>query len=55
MQETQEMQVKSLGWEDSVEEDMETHAGVLPGKFPGQWSLAGDCPWIAESWILLSY
>ena len=29
MQETQEIQVQSLGWEDPLEEDMETHSSIL--------------------------
>ena len=33
MQETQEMQVQSLSWEDPLEQEMATH---LPGKFHGQ-------------------
>ena len=34
MQETQEMQVESLGWEDSLEEDMATHSSILSRKIP---------------------
>ena len=29
MQETQEMQVRSLGWEDPLEEEMATHSNIL--------------------------
>ena len=29
MQEPQEMRVGSLGWEDSLEEDMATHSTIL--------------------------
>ena len=29
MQETQEVWVKSLGWEDSLEEEMATHSSIL--------------------------
>ena len=29
MKETQETQVRSLGWEDSLEEEMATHSGIL--------------------------
>ena len=29
MQETQEMWVWSLGWEDPLEEEMATHSGIL--------------------------
>ena len=34
MQELQETQVQSLGWEDSLEEDMETHSSILAWKIP---------------------
>ena len=29
MQETQEMQVRSLGWEDPLEEEMATYSSIL--------------------------
>ena len=45
MQETQEMQVLSLGWEDPLEEEISTHSSILAGKFQGQRSLAGYSPW----------
>ena len=41
MQETQQTRVRSLGWEDPLEEGMATHCSVLAGKFHGQRSLAG--------------
>ena len=34
MQETQEMRVRSLGWEDSLEEGMATHSSILAWKIP---------------------
>ena len=34
MQETQEMQVRSLGWEDPLEEEMATHSNILAWKIP---------------------
>ena len=34
MQDTQEMWVQSLGWEDSLEEGMATHSSILAWKFP---------------------
>ena len=34
MQETQEVWVQSLGWEDPLEKEVTTHLGNLPGKFP---------------------
>ena len=30
----QEMQVQSLGWEDPLEEEMETHSSILAWKIP---------------------
>ena len=32
MQETQEMWVQSLGWEDPLEEEMATHSSILAGE-----------------------
>ena len=34
MQETQEMQVQSLGQEDPLEKEMATHSSILPWKIP---------------------
>ena len=34
MQETQEMQVQSLGQEDLLEEDMATHSNILAWRIP---------------------
>ena len=44
MQEMREMQVRSLGWEDPLEEGMATHSRFLPGESHGQRSLAGYSP-----------
>ena len=46
----QETQVRSLGWEDLLEEEMATHSSILAWKIPwtethGQRSLAGYTPW----------
>ena len=30
----QEMQVRSLGWEDPVEKEMATHSSILAGEIP---------------------
>ena len=38
----QETRVRSLGWEDLLEEEMATH---LPGESHGQKSLEGYSPW----------
>ena len=40
----QETQVRSLGWEDPLEEGMASHSSILVGKFHGQRSLAGYRP-----------
>ena len=34
MQETQEMWIQSLGQEDTLEEEMETHSSILAWKIP---------------------
>ena len=34
IQETQESQVQSLGWEDPLEKGMATHFSILAGKIP---------------------
>ena len=34
LQEVQEKWVLSLGWEDSLEEEMATHSSILAGKIP---------------------
>ena len=41
----QENWVQPLGWEDPLENDMETHSVFLPGEFHGQRSLVGYSPW----------
>ena len=42
MQETQAMQVQSLGGEDPLKEEMATHSSILAWKSHGQRSLAGS-------------
>ena len=44
VQETQEMRIRSLGWEDPLEEAMATHSSILAWKIP----------WTKESGKLLS-
>ena len=46
MQETQETQVQSLGWEDVLEEEIATTPALLPGESHGQRSLAGYSLWV---------
>ena len=40
MQETQEMQVQFLGWEDPLEEEMTAHSNILAWKI--QWTEEPD-------------
>ena len=44
MQETQEMQVCSLGQEDTLEEGMATHSSVLAWRIPGTGEPGGLLP-----------
>ena len=44
MQETQEMQIRSLGWEDPLEEGRQPTPVFLPGKSHDQRILAGYSP-----------
>ena len=41
MQETQERQVKTLGWEDPLEEEMATHFSILAWRIPWTEKLGG--------------
>ena len=45
MQEVQETWVRSLGWEDPLEEEMATHSSILVWKNPMDRGLAGNSPW----------
>ena len=44
MQELQDMRVRSLGWEDPLEEEIVTHSSILAGKAHEQRTLAGYSP-----------
>ena len=44
MQKPQDMRVRSLGWEDPLEESMEPTPVFLPGKSHGERSLVGYNP-----------
>ena len=50
MQETQEMQIRSLGWEDPLERNRQPTPVFLPGESHGQRSLAGYSPWAHTEW-----
>ena len=41
----QEAQVRSLGWEDPLENGMATHSSILAWRIPCPRSLAGYSPW----------
>ena len=41
MQEMQEAEVRSLGWEDPLEWEMATHASILAWKIPWREELGG--------------
>ena len=45
VQELQETQIQSLGWEDPLEEGMATHSSVFAWRIHGQRTLAGYSPW----------
>ena len=45
MQKMQETWVWSLGQEDPLEKEMQTHSSTLPGKFHGLRNLVGCSPW----------
>ena len=45
MQETQETWVRSLGWEDPLEEGLAAHSSVLAGKSHEERNLEGYSPW----------
>ena len=45
----QETQVRSLGWEDALEEEMAIHSSILAWKSPGQRSPVGYSLWSRES------
>ena len=50
MQETQEMQVSSLGQEDPLEKETATHAGILAWQVPWTRSLVGYNSWGHKEW-----
>ena len=42
--------VRSLGWEDRLEDGRATHSIFFPGGSHGQRSLVGCSPWGCEKW-----
>ena len=52
MQETEEMQVLSLGWEGPLDEEIANHSSNLAWKKShGQKNLMGYSPWVTKSRI----
>ena len=50
----QEMQVRSLGQKDPLEEDMASHPSILAWEKPhGTRSLAGYSPWGHKEWDMI--
>jgi len=45
MQESQEMRVQSLGWEDPMEYEMATCPNILAWKIPWRREMVGYGPW----------
>ena len=50
MQETQEMWVQSLGWEDPLEEGMATHSSILALRIPWTGAWRATVHSVAKSW-----
>ena len=44
-QERQETRIRSLGWENPLEEEMPTHSSVLAWRIPGMGEPVGCCLW----------
>ena len=45
MQDTQETQVRSLGWEDPLEKEIATHSSILAWEIPWTEEPGGYSPW----------
>ena len=54
MQETQEIWVQSLGWEDTLEKGMATHSSVLVWRIPWTEEPGGLQSMGSQSWTRLS-
>ena len=48
MQEMQQTQVRSLGWEDNLEQEMATHSRTLAWRIPWTEDPGGYCPWVCR-------
>ena len=51
----QDMQFRSLGWEDLLEEERQPTPVFLSGKSHGQRSLVGYSPWGRKEWNMAEY
>ena len=52
-QEVQEIRVRSLGWEDPLEEELATHSSILAWRIPidrGAWRAWGCSSWGCKEW-----
>jgi len=55
IQETQEMQVQSLGWKEPLEKEMATHSSILAWEIPWPEEPGGlQSNGVAKSWTRLS-
>ena len=54
MQEVQERQVRSLGWEDSLEKEMATHSSILAWRIPWTEEPGATVHGVAKRWTRLS-
>jgi len=43
------MRVRSLGWEDPLEEGMATHSSILAWRIPWAEEPGGFSPWVPKS------
>ena len=56
MQETQDIWVSTLGWEDLLEQEMANHSNILAWEIPGQRSLVwATVHGITKNWTRLTY
>ena len=56
MQEPQEIQIRSLGWEDPLQEGMATHSSILAWRIPmdrGAWQATVSA--VTKSWTRLKH
>ena len=54
MQETQEMWVQSIGWEDPLEEEMATNSSILGWRMLWTGAQGATVQGVAENWTQLN-